>query len=64
MITQLNNVMRAYWYEEGYIRTASEEFNLKDVSNQYIHLTNDAIQKFSDGYGKFESGNKLSFIEF
>ena len=33
MITQLNNVMRAYWYEEGYIRTASEEFNLKDVSN-------------------------------
>jgi tubulin--tyrosine ligase len=29
-----------------------------------IHLTNDAIQKYSENYGKFEPGNKLSFDEF
>lgn len=29
-----------------------------------IHLTNDAVQKRSDDYGKFESGNKLSYAEF
>ena len=28
-----------------------------------IHLTNDAIQKKGDEYGKFEKGNKLSFDE-
>ncbi|CAD8049611.1 unnamed protein product [Paramecium primaurelia] len=64
LITQLNNIIRAYWYEEGYIRTSSEEFDIKDVSNQYVHLTNDAIQKYSEAYGKYENGNKLSFAEF
>ncbi|CAD8095262.1 unnamed protein product [Paramecium sonneborni] len=64
LITQLNNVMRAYWYEDGYIRTSSEEFDLDDPANLYVHLTNDAIQKYADTYGKYENGNKLSFSEF
>ena len=29
-----------------------------------IHLTNDAVQKKAEDYGKFEAGNKLSYIEF
>lgn len=29
-----------------------------------IHLTNDAVQKKSDDYGKYEKGNKISFDEF
>lgn len=29
-----------------------------------IHLTNDAVQKKSEDYGKFESGNKLSYTDF
>jgi hypothetical protein len=29
-----------------------------------VHLTNDAIQKYSEEYGKYEPGNKLSFNEF
>lgn len=29
-----------------------------------MHLTNDAIQKFSEDYGKYEPGNKISFNEF
>ena len=29
-----------------------------------VHLTNDAIQKKSEEYGKFEGGNKISYKEF
>lgn len=29
-----------------------------------IHLTNDAVQKNSADYGKYEPGNKLSYNEF
>lgn len=29
-----------------------------------VHLTNDAVQKKSEDYGKFEPGNKLSYTEF
>jgi hypothetical protein len=37
---------------------------MKELSNKFVHLTNDAIQKKADDYGKFENGNKLSFVEF
>jgi hypothetical protein len=30
----------------------------------YIHLTNNAIQKYSDKYEKYEFGNQLSFGQF
>ena len=30
----------------------------------FIHLTNDAIQKNSEKYGKYEPANKLSYTEF
>ena len=56
--------MCAYWYRDGYIRTSCKEFSLKNVTNKFIHLTNDAIQKKSDSYGKFEPGNKMSYPEF
>lgn len=29
-----------------------------------VHLTNDAIQKNSANYGKYEEGNKISYAEF
>ena len=29
-----------------------------------MHLTNDAVQKKASDYGKFEAGNKLSYVEF
>lgn len=29
-----------------------------------MHLTNDAIQKNSDEYGKYEKGNKISYDKF
>ncbi|CAI2369156.1 unnamed protein product [Moneuplotes crassus] len=57
---------RVHIFEEGYIRTACEPFSNQntDVSNQYIHLTNNAIQKFAKNYGTYEEGNQLSFGQF
>lgn len=56
--------MQGYWYTEGYLRTCCREYNIKNCTNRLLHLTNDAIQKKSDEYGKHESGNKLSYTEF
>ena len=64
LITTVNGNLQGYWYNEGYLRTSSKDFNLKNVTNRLIHLTNDAVQKKSDDYGKFESGNKLSYADF
>ena len=36
-------IIRGWFYEEGYIRTSSTEFSLKQGNNQLIHLTNDAV---------------------
>jgi hypothetical protein len=64
LVTSINGNICGYWYKDGYIRTACKEFSLKNVQNKYIHLTNDAIQKYSNAYGKYEDGNKLSYNEF
>jgi len=53
-----------YFYQDGYLRTSCKEFNVNNLNNKFIHLTNDAIQKYSDDYGKFENANKLSFQDF
>jgi len=45
------------------VRTTSEVYTLKNLENKLIHLTNDAIQKKGDEYGKFENFNKVSFAE-
>jgi len=62
LITTLYGKMRAYWYSEGYVRTSSAPFDLDDLGNDLIHLTNDAIQKHGEDYGRFEEGNKLSYL--
>lgn len=64
LVTYYNGVVQGYFYNEGYLRTSSKEFSLKDLADKHTHLTNDAIQKKSEDYGKFEKGNKLSFKHF
>ena len=51
---------------EGYLRTSSEDFDIKkeEIQNRFIHLTNNAVQKYGEKYGSFESGNQLSFKAF
>jgi len=41
-MTSVEGIIKAYWYPDGYIRTACKEFTLKNF-NKFVHLTNDAI---------------------
>lgn len=61
MLTSVNGSLKGYCYQDGYVRTSSREYNLDDVSDTLVHLTNDAIQNKSEDYGKFENANKMSF---
>ena len=56
--------MEVFFFKEGYLRTSSEEFNIGNTDNYFIHLTNNAVQKYSTNYGQFENGNQLSFPWF
>ena len=39
-----------YVFKEGYLRLSSEIFSLDNIEDNFIHLTNNAIQKNSDKY--------------
>lgn len=64
LVTQVCGVMRAYWYDEGYIRTSSEPFTTNTLAEPLVHLTNDAVQKHGPNYGKYEPANKVSYDQF
>lgn len=64
MVSSINGNMKGFFYDEGYLRTSSREFSINNLANKLVHLTNDAIQKNAPDYGKFENGNKLSYLEF
>lgn len=61
----INHDNSVYVFKQGYIRTSSECFSLfNNLDNKFVHLTNNAVQKESKSYGRFESGNQVSFKEF
>ena len=64
LITIIKNSFSAYFYKEGYLRTSCQEFDMQRIHDKFIHLTNDAVQKNSPDYGRFEDGNKLSYDDF
>ena len=43
MITHINGTTKAYFYEDGYLRTSCREFQLDDLTDLFVHLTNDAV---------------------
>jgi hypothetical protein len=51
----------AYWYKDIYIRTASNKYGTGNLDDHFVHLNNDAVQKKSEDYGKYETGNKMTF---
>ena len=42
---------------------SGQAYDLNQVDNVFVHLTNNAIQKHGANYGQFEEGNILSFKE-
>lgn len=52
-------------FKEPYVRTSSIEYkefdvNAPDEEQLFAQLTNNAIQKTGEEYGKFEEGNIIS----
>lgn len=43
LVTSINKKLKGYFYEDGYIRTSSREYDLNALDDKFIHLTNDAI---------------------
>ncbi|OMJ86043.1 hypothetical protein SteCoe_12549 [Stentor coeruleus] len=52
-----------FYYKHGYLRTSSSEYDTQATDN-YIHLTNNCLQKYGENYGMYEKGNTLSFKDF
>ena len=52
-----------FYYKHGYLRTSSSEYDTQAPDN-FIHLTNNCLQKHGENYGIHEKGNTLSFQDF
>lgn len=63
LVTSVNGLIKAYFYQEGYLRTSSKKYS-PDNLTKAVHLTNEAIQMKYDDFGKFEAGNKVLFPNF
>ena len=64
LLTSVNGSLKGYFYEDGYLRTSSSPFSLDYLDDKFVHLTNDAVQKLGEDFGKFENCNKLSYGDF
>jgi hypothetical protein len=51
-----------FFYKHGYLRTSSDDYSLSN-GNNYVHLTNNCLQKFGGNYGAHEDGNTVGFPE-
>lgn len=60
--TLISHDAKFYCFKEAYVRTSSDEYDLsgEKLDQVYVHLTNNAVQKYSKNYGKFEEGNIVS----
>ena len=63
LITSVNGNIKAYYYQDGYLRTCSRDYSV-DTMAKSVHLTNEAVQIKYDDFGKHEAGNKVSYSEF
>ncbi|TNV87033.1 hypothetical protein FGO68_gene10239 [Halteria grandinella] len=49
-----------FMYQDGYLRTSSDSYELNS-GNNYVHLTNNCLQQHGENYGKHEDGNTVSY---
>lgn len=63
LLTSINGHLKAFYYQEGYLRTSSKDYTVHSLSKA-VHLTNEAVQAKYQGFGKHEAGNKISYADF
>ncbi|DBA05064.1 TPA: hypothetical protein N0F65_000752 [Lagenidium giganteum] len=42
--------LTVWFYQDCYLRFSSEEYQMDDLTDQYVHLTNNSIQKYSEKF--------------
>lgn len=47
LITQMRP-MKLYLYKEGIVRFSADRYDMSKINNQFSHLTNSSINKFSN----------------
>ena len=52
-----------YLFKEGHFKASSVPYDVNS-QNSYVHLTNYSVQKYSQDFAKFETGNEISFTDF
>lgn len=56
---------KVWFYEESYLRFCAEPYDMDNVGNRFMHLTNNSIQKYSKEFNKSEiEGNMITSTEF
>nr|XP_035977738.1 probable tubulin polyglutamylase TTLL9 isoform X2 [Halichoerus grypus] len=51
--------LRAWLYRDGFARFSNTRFTLSSIDDQYVHLTNVAVQKTSPDYHPKKAGSRL-----
>ena len=60
----LTHDYKVFVHKDGVLRTSCCDFNLDDLKNKFVHMTNHSIQEEHEKFGSFEENNELFFAEF
>lgn len=50
-------------HREGYLRLSCADYSNENLADDFVHLTNNAIQRNCPQYGELEEGNQLNFAD-
>eukprot|EP00656_Telonema_subtile_P007755 TRINITY_DN13637_c0_g1_i3.p1 TRINITY_DN13637_c0_g1~~TRINITY_DN13637_c0_g1_i3.p1 ORF type:complete len:794 (+),score=228.66 TRINITY_DN13637_c0_g1_i3:118-2499(+) len=53
-----------YFYNQGYLRTSGEVYDIDNLEDRNVHLTNWAVQKKAGSYGEHQDANQMDFKQF
>ena len=57
----LDSRFNIYLHRSGVLRTSSTQFNMNNLDDHFVHLTNHCIQTQHPDYNKKETGNEIFF---
>lgn len=60
----LTHDYKVYVHKEGVLRTSSCAFDMRDLRNRYVHMTNHSVQSEHEDFGKYEEANEILFSDF
>ena len=60
----VNENFDIFLYKHGSCRTSCESFDLTDLKNRFVHLTNHSIQAGHPDFGKYEKNGEMFFDDF